>query len=366
MFDQKILKKIKPGEGYLISSPANSFYLNGFTGAIAPFFLTSQKAYLMTDARYFNEAKEKCDKRCSVVNIKPSAAQLLAALAKKHKIKTVYFESEHLTYLRFLKYGAALKQALKPPLKQISFKPSENFIAGFRASKTPQEVANIVKAQRIAEKALVIVTKNLKAGQSEKEVAWQIEKIGRELGAEAVSFEPIIAFGANSAIPHHQNTDKKLKKGNVVLLDIGFKYKGYCSDMTRMVFTAAPTPLQTKIYNLVLEAQEAAIKKIRAKAVACNIIDAIARDIIAKAGYGKNFLHSLGHGVGLEIHEYPRLNDLECDPLPENSVVTVEPGIYLQNSFGVRIEDMVLVRGNKALNLTKAPKLLDQCIVKIK
>jgi Xaa-Pro aminopeptidase len=357
MFDKKIFSKIKAREAYFISNPVNSLYLSGFSGAISPFFLTRQKAYLLTDSRYLDEVREKCGKKCGVVDIKKSAADLLMNLAKKHKIKTVYFESENLSYLRYQKY--------RTDLKNIIFKPSKNFIGGFRIVKTPEEIRNIIKAQRIAEKVLSKVSRNLKSGQSEKETAWQIEKLGRESGADSVSFTPIVGFGKSSSVPHHQNTDKRLKKGDIVLIDMGFKYKGYCSDMTRVFFTAKPTPLQQKIYNLVLEAQEAAIKKIKANADSCEI-DAVARKIIAKAGYGKNFTHSLGHGVGLEIHELPHLNGKECNPLPNGTVITVEPGIYLQNSFGVRIEDMVLVKGNKAINLTRAPKRLEECIVKIK
>ncbi len=357
MFDKKILKKIKPGDAHLISNPVNSFYLSGFSGAVSPFFLTSQKAYLLTDARYTAEAEKKCDKNCTVVEIAASATETILALAKKNKIRTVYFESDHLSHSRFQKFGKTLKN--------ISFKPSEKLIEDFRMAKSPQEIANITKAQRVAEKTLLSVIKNLKRGQSENEIAWLLEKTGRELGAENVSFTPIVGFGANSAVPHHQNTSRKLKKGDVVLIDMGFKYKGYCSDMTRVFFTAKPTPLQEKIYDLVLSAQETAIKKIKKGADSCEI-DAAAREVIAIAGYEKNFLHSLGHGVGLEIHESPHLNNKECNTLRENTVITVEPGIYIQNSFGVRIEDMVLVKGVEAVNLTRFPKRIKDCIVKIK
>jgi Xaa-Pro aminopeptidase len=146
---------------------------------------------------------------------------------------------------------------------------------------------------------------------------------------------------------------------------MGIKYKGYCSDMTRTLFTALPTPLQQKVYNIVLSAQEKAITAIRAGITGAEA-DSIARKIISKAGYGKNFGHSLGHGIGLQVHELPSLSNHYGEALPENCVVTVEPGIYLLNSFGVRIEDMVLVSGKKALNLTKIPKKITDCIVRLK
>lgn len=357
MFDKKILKEIKSGEAFLISSSVNSFYLSGFANGVIGLFLTRVNAYLLTDSRYFAEAKTMCGKNFTVVDVGKLVGNCVAYLAMKNKIKTVYFESENLNYKRALKYRAELND--------VAFKPSENFIAGFRVAKSKDEIVNIVKAQRIAEKALYDAVVGLKVGVTEKQVSWWIEKVGRELGADAVSFAPIIAFGKSSACPHHEVTNRKLKKGDVVLIDIGFKYKGYCSDMTRMFFTAKPTSLQAKVYDVVLSAQNAAIKKIKAGIDSCDV-DAAARGIITSAGYGKNFLHSLGHGVGLEIHEEPRINGRECNPLTENSVITVEPGIYIENSFGVRIEDMVLVKGDKAVNLTKVPKLCEECIVKIK
>jgi Xaa-Pro aminopeptidase len=357
MFDKKILTKIKSGEAFLISSSINSFYLSGFVNGVTGLFLTRTKAYLLTDSRYFAEAKVVCGKNFTVVDVGKLAGNCVAYLAMKNKIKTVYFESENLSYKRALKYRAELND--------VAFKPFANFVAGFRIAKRADEIVSIVKAQRIAEKALCGGVAGLKVGVTEEQVAWQIEKLGRELGADAVSFAPIIAFGKSSACPHHESGNRKLKKGDIVLIDIGFKYKGYCSDMTRMLFTAKPTSLQAKVYNVVLDAQNAAIKMIKAGVDSCDV-DAAARGIITRAGYGKNFLHSLGHGVGLEIHEEPRLNGRECNPLPKNSVVTVEPGIYIENSFGVRIEDMVLVKGDKSVNLTNVPKLCEECIVKIK
>ena len=179
-----------------------------------------------------------------------------------------------------------------------------------------------------------------------------------------ISFRPIVGFGANSAIPHHQNTDKKFKKGDVVLVDMGFIYGGYCSDMTRTFFTKKPSDLEAQIYNTVLKAQEAAIKHMKIGNTGGDC-DKIARDIIAKAGYGKNFGHSLGHGIGLEVHESPNVGPNSKDKLVEHCVITSEPGIYLAGQFGVRIEDMIHVTKKGPVNLAKFPKKLEDVTIKI-
>jgi Xaa-Pro aminopeptidase len=357
MFDKKILSHIKSDSAYLISNPINSSYLSGFSGSVSHILLTGKKIYLFTDARYLHEIKASVGKNFIIVDTGSSFIARLAKIIKNDRLKKIHFESDNLSYQRYSVY--------KKEFKNIKLVPSENFVEKIREVKNPREINNLIKAQRIAEKVLNHIIKNLKAGQTEKEISWQIVSLGQKFGADTISFEPIVAINNSSGTPHHQNTDRKLKKGDMILLDFGFKYKGYCSDMTRMLFTKNPTPLQQKIYNIVLLAQEKAISQVT-KGSSTLKIDKTAREIIGKAGYGKNFTHSLGHGVGLEIHETPHVSNKVGNTLENNNVITIEPGIYLQNSFGIRIEDMLLVKGNKAVNITLAPKRLKDCIISIK
>ncbi|MFA6992444.1 MAG: M24 family metallopeptidase, partial [Candidatus Gracilibacteria bacterium] len=192
----------------------------------------------------------------------------------------------------------------------------------------------------------------------EIEVVWKIKELGQKFGAEGVSFDPIVAFGKHTALPHHEPDFTKLKKGDIVMVDMGMKYKGYCSDMTRMIFTAKPTTKQKEIYNLVLKAQENALDKIRS-GVSGKKADAFARKIIEKAGYGENYGHAGGHGVGLDIHESPSLSENYKKSIKENSVITIEPGIYLTGEFGIRIEDMAIVKKSGLKTLTRISKKLN-------
>lgn len=234
-----------------------------------------------------------------------------------------------------------------------------------RIIKKPAELKNIEKAQRITEKIFRVLKAQLKYGITEHGIARSVRTLAHEFGADGLSFPPIIAIAENSTSPHHRITNRKLKRGDMILIDIGTKYAGYNSDMTRIIFTKPPTTEQTKIYNLVLRAQAAAIKNLR-PGIAGNAADELARNIIRKAGYEKNFKHSLGHGVGLNIHELPRLSKKYKKRIPAGAVVTVEPGIYLPGKFGVRIEDMVVIGKNGVRNLTRSPKSLKSCVVKLK
>lgn len=339
-------------DGVLLTNLINIRYLTGFTGTYASMLITKKKIFFFTDPRYLKFAKKILPKHIELIN---SATLRAAPVTWKNflrdlKIKKLGFEAADLSYDRAKKLEKTIK-----PLKLI---PIMNSIEQLRVIKREDELKNLIKAQRIAEKVLDFVKHLLiKKGITEKQIAWEIEKCGHEHGADAISFAPVVAFGNHSAIPHHQNTNRKFKKGEIVLIDMGMKYNGYCSDMTRVFFTAKPTSLEQKIYSLVLEVQEAAIRKIRPK-MSGKKVDKIARNMIKKAGYEKNFSHSLGHGIGLEIHEAPNLSVHNEKPLPAGAVVTVEPGIYLEGQFGIRIEDMVILERKGAKNITKFPKTL--------
>lgn len=348
-----IQQQIAKTTAHLVTDASNIAYLTNFTGSNGTVFLTQKKTFLITDARYTRVAQKVVSKGVEVI-ISSKLTEELSKLVSKLKIRAIYFDAHEVSVYRH----KLLQKTLK------SLKPSTNFIEQFRIIKSKQELSHIIKSQRINEQVFKKVIQSLRAGKTEKQVACEIEKTGRELGADGISFEPIIGFGANSGSPHHMNTTKKLKKGDIVLIDMGMTYKGYCSDMTRTLFTQKPTNLQTTIYNTVLNAQVSAEKALKAN-IKGSTADKIARDIITKAGYGPLFGHSLGHGIGLQVHEAPNLSTGYHKPLPEGTVVTVEPGIYLQKSFGVRIEDMVIIKRNKAENITKIPKKIEESIISI-
>ena len=269
-----IQKKIRPAEGYLITSAANVQYLTHFTGTNGTVLLTKKKAFLITDARYARVGKKILPRNVELV-IMSSFKEEMPKLLKKLRTKKLNFES--------LDVSVEKHRQLKKLLKGIKLEASTTFIESFREVKNREEIKWIRESQRINEKTFQAVTKQLKTGKSEKQVAWEIEKIGREMGADGISFDPIVAFGSNSGSPHHMNTTRKLKKGDMVLIDMGMKFKGYCSDMTRTLFTKKPTPKQEKIYQIVLQAQKASIQKLKA-GIKGSAADKIARDIIEKAG----------------------------------------------------------------------------------
>ncbi len=234
-----------------------------------------------------------------------------------------------------------------------------------RAVKNKRELANIIKAQRISEKVLRDVLKQLKTNVTESAIAEFMTKRFVKYGAPVLSFPPIVAFGKNTANIHHEPNKAKLKKGDIIMFDLGCTVNHYCSDMTRTYFFGEPNAKQKKIYLAVLEAQNRAIKKIQKGERRAKVIDKIVRRFLAKK-FKNNFKHGLGHGVGTVIHEWPNLKPKSEDILPVGCVMTIEPGIYLKGFGGARIEDMILITKNGYINLTKVSKGLKSAILKIK
>lgn len=231
-----------------------------------------------------------------------------------------------------------------------------------RAVKTKKELANIIKAQRITEKVLQYTVAKLRTGITEIEIANFIKKSFVKLGAPILAFSPIVSFGKNTANIHHLPNKTKLKRGDIIMFDFGCTVNHHCSDMTRTFFFGQPTKKQERVYKNVLEAQERALKKIKKGEKRAKIIDGIARNFLAKK-YRNNFKHGLGHGIGTVIHEWPNFKIKTEDILPVGCVMTVEPGIYLKNFGGVRIEDMVLITKKGCKNLTNFPKDLKSAIL---
>ena len=337
----------------LITNKSNIAYLSNFTGSAGFMLLTKKLPYLFTDFRYIERAKQTIHKGIKIINITrvwknpKELAKTWQSILKKHKIKILGIEESDLTVARYKKF--------KKISKKIRFINVSGEIEKIREIKTPKEIALIIKSQRINEKVFLTIKKIIqdhcktafsKSSSTkplrEIDIAWMIKKLAHDFGAQDISFNPIVSFGEHSAQPHHEPDTTKLKKGDIIMIDMGMKYQGYCSDMTRMIFTAPPTPKQKEIYDLVLRAQKNAIKKIKA-GISGKKADDLSRDIINKAGFKEQYGHAGGHGIGLDIHEIPSLAETYKNPLKPNSVITIEPGIYLEGEFGIRIEDMILV-----------------------
>ncbi len=321
----------------LITSPENILYLSGFTGSFGQILLTGNKKYLFTDFRYLLRAKKE-SQDFIIKDIKEAKP-----IFREHKI--IYFEKNHLTFLKL--------ENLRSIYPNIDFRPMDIDID--RSIKTDKEIALIKKAANIGNKIYRDLIKYIRIGVTELDLVSKIHVLLYKYGATDVSFKPIVAFGKNTATPHHESTIKKLNEGESVLLDFGVKYKGYCSDMTRMVFTSNPTSKMKEIYNIVKTAQLKGLNSIK-PGIKISDIDKTAREYIENKGYGKYFGHALGHGVGIEIHENPSISYKNDVTLKENMVITIEPGIYIENFGGVRIEDLVVVKRTGAMILTKISK----------
>ncbi len=331
----------------LINNLQNVKYLARFSGSNG-FLILGKKNYFFTDFRYKDIAKEleksKTRIKFEFIEIDKNLTENLKKVLGNSK--NVSFESNNMTVDELSLW--------KKRLKGFKFTKLENTIEDFRKVKDKEEIEKLKTSQRINEEVLEEVKKLLKPGISELEVAWKIKSIGHDLGAQDISFEPIVGFQEHSAVPHHQNTDRKLKNNELVLIDMGMKYQEYCSDMTRTFFFGKGTNEQQTIYNLVLESQLAGIKAIKA-GVKAQKVDEISREVMGE--FAEHFGHSLGHGIGLDVHEAPSLSSRSKDTLEENMIVTVEPGIYLTGKFGVRIEDMGRVTKTGYENFTKFEKL---------
>ncbi len=343
-------------DAVLVSSVSNIIYLSGFTNFSknereAYIFVGRDFAYIITDARYTEAVKEKVP---HLTLFERSHEKPTKDLLKKHQkeIKKLGIEEDDLTVAEYKVFSKHFK--------------TKHFEAShLRSIKTAEEIKKIEKACKIGDLAFEHILKKLKVGITEKEIVGELENFIKNKGAE-FSFSPIVAFGKNSAVPHHQTGDAVLGpesssglEGLIVLLDFGVKFENYCSDMTRTVFFGQPTKEQKKIYGTVLEAQQKAVDYINTaieagKPVKATWADQAARDCIISQGY-QSIPHSLGHGVGLEIHEYPSLSPKSKTILKEGMVFSIEPGIYIPNFGGVRIEDLFVIERTGLRKLTSAP-----------
>ncbi len=340
----------------LITNKTNIAYLSRFRGSNGVLLLHKDKGYLFTDARYHIVAKKVLPSDFSIIDITKGFDDPWQKLLNKLCPSLIGYEGEDI--------GLSLFNRVKKISKKVKFENVNHAINELRMAKTEDEIRLIKKAQSITDDLLTELKKTIRAGMSELDIAWKIRLLAHELGADDISFEPIVAINENAAAPHHQNSSRKLKIGDRLLIDMGVIYQGYCSDMTRVLFSKKPTEFEQKIYTIVWTAQEQAIANIRANKRGKEI-DEIARKVITEAGFGEYFNHSLGHGIGLDVHELPNLSSRYDKVLVEHSVVTSEPGIYIEGKIGVRLEDMVIVGVEKAVNITKSPKELSACMMNL-
>ena len=329
----------------LLTQMVNIRYLCGFTGSSAAMVLTRSGKEFYTDGRYDQQS------RTEVVGVKKiviEANPLLRALdaLKRGKTKSLGLDFAHLAVASFQQIEHQLG-------KRVKFKDCSGMIEGLRAIKDADEISKIRSAVNLGAALFPTALKHIRPAARESQIAAEIEYEARRRGAEGMSFETIVAGGTRSALPHGRATNQRLPKRGFVVLDFGVILTGYCSDMTRTVHVGKADAGASRMYGAVLRAQLAAIKKV-GPGVAVSAVDAAARGVLDRAGFGQYFTHSTGHGVGLEIHEVPRIASGQSQKLQPGMVITVEPGIYVPGVGGVRIEDMVLVtdRGREVLTPT--------------
>lgn len=337
----------------LVSDPVDVRYISGFSSSNAVLLVSQRKNVLLTDFRYETDAKHFCRKnpQWSTMLVKADTSMAEAIASQMKPGNSIGFQSEHLTVDEF--------NSLRKRARNVRFITCGRQINEFLQVKKPSEITSMKRAAEIGDTAFSQLLPEIKPGVSELFLARRLERICSDLGSERPAFETIVLFGARSALPHGKPGTGRLKKGSLVLIDFGCTVNGFASDMTRTMVAGKASPLQKKIYRIVLDAQRNACRHVQAGISAASL-DAFARDPITESGYGKMFGHALGHGVGRRIHEGPRISYRVKQKLKENSVITIEPGIYLPGRGGVRIEDMVVVKKRGGRLLTHSPRELMQ------
>ena len=338
-------------DAILVSGAENRRYLSGFSGSAGYLFITGERAHLATDFRYTEQATTQAN-HFNVEQVKVGWDWLLTQI-KDSGAKRLGFESQSMTVATYNSLMNAIGE--DTGLNGLELVPFSDLTDDQRSIKDSDELVLLQRAIDASDRAMEQVCPIIAEGMTEREVAWRMEMAMRDAGADGISFDTIVAAGPNGAMAHHMPTDHVIRRGEPIVIDMGAKVGGYCSDITRTVVVGEPDEMFHRIYNIVLDAQLTAIKDVK---IGMNgeEADKLARDVISEAGYGDNFGHSLGHGVGLAVHEMPRVSPRSQDPLEMDTVFTVEPGIYLSGWGGVRIEDIVVLRDDGATPLSRASK----------
>lgn len=336
-------------DAVLIINGYNSRYLSGFTGSSSYLYISHSKKVLMTDFRYIEQARKQCPEFEVIDYISVGLDNVLSELCGDEHIKVLGLEEHLMTHREY--------QFVTEHLGELEFYNLECVVEKLRWIKDKDELGFIEEAAQIADSAFEHILKYIKPGVMEWDIAIELEYYMKKNGATALSFPTIVASGTRSSLPHGRASHKYIKEGEFVTLDFGCIFKGYCSDMTRTVVVGKATDEQKSIYKTVLNAQMKALEAIKA-GLSGKEIDKIARDYIDGTQYKGRFGHGLGHSVGLDVHETPRLSTRGFGLLEEDMVLTVEPGIYIPDYGGVRIEDLVVVKKDDCVNLTKSTKSL--------
>ncbi|MBE0480573.1 MAG: aminopeptidase P family protein [Dehalococcoidia bacterium] len=347
------LRSLLAGKGtdaLLVTQNENRRYLSGFTGSAGFLVISGHEAILATDFRYIQQAEEQAP-GFRIARIKGRLTEWFPGLLAELDITSLGFEARDVSYALYQEVAAAAWEAGSG----LSLVPTEGLAESIRAMKDAEEVRSIEQAARIADEALEQVRRTLRPGMSEREVALRLELHMREKGSDTLPYEIIVASGPNSALPHARPTDRSIREGEPVVMDLGARVNGYASDMTRTFCAGKGDSTYNRIYDIVLGAQLTAVAALRA-GMTGEQVDRLARTVISQAGYGDNFGHGLGHGIGLAAHEQPRLGPGSLDVLGENMVFTIEPGVYLPGWGGVRIEDTMILEHGGIRSLTAATK----------
>ena len=324
-------------DAILLTGAANRFYATGFAsdseGGVA--LVTKCGNFFFTDSRYIEAAEAKIDNvAIGCIDREKSYIDWINEALALTEAKIVGFEEDRMTVSDFRNYEKGL---------QCELRPAAALMRELRSQKDAQELEHMVKAQQIAESAFIQLLSEIQPGMTEKELAARLQYLAISRGAEKMSFDTIVASGPNGSMPHAVPTDREVQEGEFITFDFGCIYEGYCSDMTRTIAIGQVTEEMQKVYDTVKDAQAAAIAAAKA-GITGHDLDKIARDIITQAGYGEYFGHSLGHSLGIEIHEPPFVAPANDQPLPAGDTHSVEPGIYIPGRFGVRIEDVVYLK----------------------
>lgn len=337
-------------DAIFVSQPDNRRYLSGFDGSAGYLLITGKDAIIATDFRYIEQVKQQSpDYR--VFQISGDMANWFSELVVDLRGRKLGFELQHMSLAMYRQVGDIIKRVAPPP----RLVPLEGLVESLRAIKEAEEIEVIAQAADISDRAFRHVEENIKAGMTEIEVAWEVERFMREHGSQAVPFDVIVASGPNAALPHARPSERAIQKGEPVLMDIGARVHGYASDLTRTICLGEPDNDFKKVYDIVLGAQLAALELIK-EGMTGEQADDLARTVIVEAGYAEAFGHALGHGVGLVAHEAPRLGPGSSEKLASGMVFTIEPGIYLPGWGGVRIEDLVVPENGQLRILSKARK----------
>ena len=333
-------------DGMYITNLTNIRYLTGFTGSAGSMLIVNNENYFFTDGRYIEQSKRQV-KNCKIHIV---GGAHFKAISDQGLIKNnckIGFESDHMSVTFF--------DALSTLINNVEWVKCNGIIEKIAAIKDKLEIESLQTAIDITDEVFIQIIPELKIGAKEIDIAAKISYLFKMNGAEGDSYDSIIGSGWLGALPHARPTDKQFAKGDFVVMDFGALYNGYHADMTRTVVIGEATEKHKEIYDIVLESQLAGIDKAKAGVTGAMVDDAC-RKIIMEAGYGDKFIHSTGHGIGLEVHTYPRISNMNKDPLLENYVITIEPGIYLEGWGGVRIEDDCWIKKDRCVPLNKSTK----------